>query len=78
MGNRVEAMETWCRSEFHDDILPQINVDIPDGEELRTLGVGSGSGKHTTGQKIHKIVKIILKLLNFIAIFGITIENAFK
>lgn len=45
LGDRDGTMKQWCESVFRDDILPKFNVNIAEGSELRTLGIGSGTGK---------------------------------
>ena len=44
-ADRLRSMEQFCESDFHNDIIPKLNVNLSKGEELRTLGIGSGSGK---------------------------------
>ena len=44
LGDRIGTMERWCKSVFANDIIPKLKVKVNDGEEFRTLGVGSGSG----------------------------------
>ncbi len=45
LGDRIGAMEKWCQSSFAKDVIPKLNVKIGEGQQLRTLGIGSGSGK---------------------------------
>lgn len=59
--DREGKMKRWCESVFHNDIVPTLNVNMPDGKELRTLGVGSGSGeleRHVLKQILQKFPRI--------------------
>ena len=41
---KFKVLANWGENVFSDQVVDKLKVDIPDGEEFRTLGIGVGSG----------------------------------
>ena len=46
LSNKQGVLEDWMENVFGEAVVKKLRIEPPEREELRVLGIGSGSGRY--------------------------------